>query len=185
MAALTLASCNNEAKKVDTTAAPAATTKQEPSLKIAYVEIDSIMTQYKYCVDTKATLEAKGKNIQTTLANKEKSIQAAAAKFEQDVRANKYTQEQAQSVQAGIQKQYQDAQALSQRLTNDFAAEEAKFNKALTDTVHAFIERYNKSKGYYFIFSKSGDNILYAGTAYNITEEVIKGLNKEYKPAKK
>ena len=31
------------------------------------------------------------------------------------------------------------------------------------------------------IFSKSGDNILYADQSVNITNEVIAGLNKAYK----
>ena len=31
------------------------------------------------------------------------------------------------------------------------------------------------------IFSKMGDNILYATPAMNITDEVVAGLNKRYK----
>lgn len=181
-AALTLASCNNEAQKVDAAAAPEAA--GNASQKIAYVEIDSIMTQYTMCKNAKSDLEKKGKNIESTLANKQQNLENAAAKFQQDIQANKYTQQQAQNVQAGLQKQSQDLQALQQRLSAEFAEEEQKFNAALADSIHHFIDRYNKQKGYAFIFSKQGDNILYAGQAYNITDEVIKGLNKEYKPAK-
>ena len=36
-------------------------------------------------------------------------------------------------------------------------------------------------KKYSIIFSKSGDNLLYADKAYDITNEVINGLNKAYK----
>ena len=179
MAAITLTSCNNEAQKVDAAAAPQATAKND--LKIAYVEIDSIMTQYKFCVEKKAELEKKGQNIDNTLTSKQKNLEAAAQKFQQDIQANKYNQQPAQNVKAGLKKQGQDLQALQQRLTADFAEEQAKFNEALGDSVHNFIARYNKEKGYSFIFSKSGDNLLYAGQAYNITDEVIKGLNKEYK----
>ncbi len=35
---------------------------------------------------------------------------------------------------------------------------------------------YNKDKKYSIIFSKSGDNLLYADKAYDITKEVISGL---------
>lgn len=181
MAALTLASCNNEAPKVDSTAAPAGSADGQ---KMAYVEIDSIMTQYKFCIDKKAELEKKGQNIENTLSSKQKNLEAAAAKFQQDIQANKYTQQQAQSVQAGLQRQGQDLQALQQRLTAEFAQEQDKFNQALADTIHGFIARYNKEKGFAFIFSKSGDNLLYADKAYDVTAEVINGLNKEYKPGK-
>ena len=35
------------------------------------------------------------------------------------------------------------------------------------------------------ILSKAGDNILMANKKYDITNDVINGLNKRYKPAKK
>ena len=40
---------------------------------------------------------------------------------------------------------------------------------------------YNKDKKYSLIFSKQGDNLLYADKAYDITNEVVAGLNKAYK----
>ena len=43
----------------------------------------------------------------------------------------------------------------------------------------------NKDKKYAMVLAKSGDNILYADGAYNITNDVIKGLNKAYKGMKK
>ena len=33
------------------------------------------------------------------------------------------------------------------------------------------------------ILSKSGDNILFANKKFDITQDVINGLNKRYKPA--
>ena len=49
------------------------------------------------------------------------------------------------------------------------------------------LANYNKDKKYALILSKAGDNILYADKAYDITNEVIAGLNKAYKktPLKK
>ena len=61
----------------------------------------------------------------------------------------------------------------------------AKYNKALSDSVHNFLNDYNKDKKYAMVLAKSGDNILYADGAYNITNDVIKGLNKAYKGMKK
>lgn len=179
IAAMTLASCNKEAQKVDNAAAPSQAANG--GQKIAYVEIDSIMTQYKMCIDKKAELEKQGTNIENTLAGKQKSLESAAAKFQQDIQANKYTQQQAQNVQAGLQRQGADLQELQQRLTSEFAASQEEFNKTLQDSIHNFIARYNKQKGYTYILTKSGDNILYADKAYDVTKEVIEGLNKEYK----
>ena len=39
----------------------------------------------------------------------------------------------------------------------------------------------NKEKGYDFILTKIGDNILFANEAFDITMEIVNGLNKRYK----
>lgn len=183
IALLAMASCNKEAQKVDEKTQAHAT--QSGSVKIAYVEVDSIMSQYKFCKEYSLILQKKSQNIENTLAAKQNSLQAAAAKFQQDVQNNKYTQQQAEAVQTNLQKQGADLQALQQRLGAEFQNETNTFNKALRDSIQHYLAAYNKDKKYGLILSKAGDNILYADKAYDITNEVIAGLNKAYKPAKK
>lgn len=183
IALLAMASCNKEAQKVDEKTQAHAT--QSGSVKIAYVEVDSIMSQYKFCKEYSLILQKKSQNIENTLAAKQNSLQAAAAKFQQDVQNNKYTQQQAEAVQANLQKQGADLQALQQRLGAEFQNETNTFNKALRDSIQHYLAAYNKDKKYGLILSKAGDYILYADKAYDITNEVIAGLNKAYKPAKK
>ena len=183
IALLAMASCNKEAQKVDEKTQAHAT--QSGSVKIAYVEVDSIMSQYKFCKEYSLILQKKSQNIENTLAAKQNSLQAAAAKFQQDVQNNKYTQQQAEAVQANLQKQGAYLQALQQRLGAEFQNETNTFNKALRDSIQHYLAAYNKDKKYGLILSKAGDNILYADKAYDITNEVIAGLNKAYKPAKK
>ena len=192
MAVLALASfafiaCNNQPQQNDTAANKTETTSSAAPAaggqKVAYVEIDSIMSQYTYWKDVTKLIKAKEANIQRTLAGKQKAIQAAAANFQQNIQANKYTQ--AQQIQASIQKQAQDADALQQRLGAEYQNEVAKYNKALSDSVHNYLKLYNKDNKYSIILAKSGDNILYADPAYNITDDVVKGMNQAYKGMKK
>ena len=55
------------------------------------------------------------------------------------------------------------------------------------NNVNAFLKEYNKTKGYSMIISNTGfDNLLYADSIYNITKEIVDGLNARYSsPAKK
>ena len=187
LTAFAFIACNNQPKQNDTVASKneTTTTPASDNQKVAYVEIDSIMSQYTYWKDVTKIIKAKEANIQRTLAGKQKAIQAAAANFQQNVQANKYTQVQAQQIQASIQKQAQDADALQQRLGAEYQNEVAKYNKALSDSVHNYLKEYNKDKKFAIILAKSGDNILYADPAYNITDDVIKGMNQAYKGMKK
>ena len=150
-------------------------------MKIAYVEVDSIMSQYKFCKEYSLILQKKGQNIQNTLAQKQQALQAAAANFQQKVQQNAYTREQAEGVNASLQKQSNDLQMLNQRLSAEFQNETDQFNKALRDSIQHYLASYNKDKKYSIIFSKQGDNLLYADKAYDITNEIIAGLNKAYK----
>lgn len=178
MSAFIMSSCNKQDAKMDEKS-PKTETKSE--MKIAYIEIDSIMTQYNFCKDYSKILEQKGQNIQKTIAQKGQALQNAAVKFQQDIQANKYTREQAEAVQGNLQKQDNDLQMLQQRLGNEFQTETDKYNKALRDSIQNFLTKYNKDKKYTFILSKVGDNMLYADKSCDITEEVIAGLNKVYK----
>lgn len=180
---LVVASCTKQAPKVEEKSA--STNTANAGMKIAYIEVDSIMSQYKFCKEYSLILEKKSQNIQNTVNAKGRSLQAAAAKFQQDIQNNKYTQQQAEAVQAGLQKQNADLQALQQRLGAEFQAETEKFNKALRDSIQHYLAVYNKDKKFSLILSKAGDNILYADKTYDITNEVIAGLNKAYKPVAK
>ena len=110
LAAVMLTSCNNSAPKMDEkqeAAQPAGST----DMKIAFVEVDSIMSQYKFCKEYSLVLQKKSNNARNTLAAKEKQLQAAAANFQQKLQNNGFaSRQQAESVQAAIQRQGQDLQ---------------------------------------------------------------------------
>ena len=180
-AAMAMTSCDKSKSQVDDK--PVAAQPAPTSTKIAFVEVDSIMTQYKFCKNYSLILQKKGQNIQNTLAQKQQALQAAAANFQQKLQQNAYTREQAQSIEMSLQKQNNDLQALNQRLSGEFQTETEKYNKALRDSIQHFLAVYNKDKKYSLILSKAGDNILYADKTHDITNEVIAGLNKAYKQA--
>ena len=181
VATAALTACDKSNPQMDQKPENANKTAVAGELKIAYVEVDSIMSQYKFCKEYSLILQKKGQNIQNTLTKKQEALQAAVANFQQKVQQNAYTREQAEAINAGLQKQGNDLQVLNQRLSTEFQNETDKFNKALRDSIQHYLAVYNKDKKYSIIFSKQGDNLLYADKAYDITNEIIAGLNKAYK----
>ena len=186
--ALTLAammvSCNNASPKMDDQ--PAAGDATATGLKIAYVEVDSLMTQYDFAKDYSVTLQKKSNNARNTLTQKGNALQAAVNNFQQKLNNNGFTsREQAASQQAAIERQQRDLQELQARLENELANETAKFNETLRDSLQSFLKDYNKEKQFSLILTKQGDNILLADKKFDITQDVINGLNKRYKPAAK
>jgi outer membrane protein len=179
-----MVSCNNASPKMDDQ--PASGDTSASGLKIAYVEVDSLMTQYDYAKDYGVTLQKKSNNARNTLTQKGNTLQAAVNNFQQKLNNNGFTsREQAASQQAAIERQQRDLQELQARLENELANETAKFNETLRDSLQNFLKDYNKDKQYSLILTKQGDNILLADKRFDITNDVINGLNKRYKPAAK
>ncbi len=183
-AIVALASCNNETPTMDEQ--PVAAGNNAGGLKIAYVEVDSLMTQYDFCKEFTLILQKKSNNARNTLNQKGQALQSAMQNFQQKLNNNGFTsREQAASQQAAIERQQRDLQELQARLENELASETAKFNETLRDSLQSFLKDYNKDKQYSLILTKQGDNILLADKKFDITNDVINGLNKRYKPAKK
>jgi outer membrane protein len=180
-AIVALASCNNESPKMDEKPV-ADDASQGGSVKIAYVEVDSLMTQYEFCKEFTLILEKKSTNARNTLNSKGQALQSAMANFQQKLQNNGFTsREQAEGQQAAIQRQQQSLQELQARLENELAQETQKYNAGLRDSLSHFLDAYNKDKKYDLILTKQGDNILYANKRFDITADVINGLNKRYK----
>ena len=181
--AAVMVSCNNASPKMDEKP-QAAEAENVGGMKIAYIEVDSLMTQYDFAKDYSVTLQKKSNNARNTLTQKGNQLQAAVNNFQQKLQNNGFqSREQAAGVQAAIERQQRDLQELQARLENELANETQKFNMALRDSLNNFLTSYNKDKKFDMILSKSGDNILFANKKFDITQDVINGLNKRYKPA--
>ena len=139
------------------------------------------MNNYNFAKDYTALLTKKSESIQSTLASKGQALQNRAADFQRKIQSNAFTREQAENEQRNLQQMQQSLEALQGRLAQEFQSEQNKYNEALHDSLNHFLAQYNKDKKFSLILTKSGDNILYADKTYNITNEVVAGLNKRYK----
>ena len=176
------------AGKADNQAANASTQAAGLSgMKIAYVEIDTLLAKYNYCVDLNEAMVKKSENVRLTLNQKAKDLDRQKQEFQTKVQNNAYlTQERAQQEYNRIAKLEQDLQNLGNKLQSELMSENEKNSLQLRDSINAFLKEYNKTRGYSMIISNTGfDNLLYADSAFNITKEIVDGLNARYSSAKK
>ena len=170
-----------------TTSAPAASATGSSNMKIAFVEIDSLLTKYNFWNDLSEQMIKKEENSRTLLNEKGKKLEKEAAEFQRKYENNGFVSpERAQQEYQRIQKQQQDLAELQQKLANELAAENQKNSLELRDSINSFLKMYNKDKGYDLIISNTAfDNLLYGNPAYNITDEIVEGLNARYNPSVK
>lgn len=186
-AAVAMIACGNN--NADNSAEESVTEQPGNSseLKIAFVLIDTLTNQYELYKEASDAFQKKQANAEATINAKGKNFATQVQDFQRKVQNNQLTQQQFESEQARLAKLQQDIEALQQRLSQSLQEEYAKELQSLTDTIQNFMKSYAKEKGYDFILCKSSgiDNVLYGNPKYDITNAVVKALNKRYANDKK
>lgn len=188
-AAAFMVACNGN-KTENASEEATATTQSEvkdSQLKIAFVLIDTLTSQYELYKEASENFQKKQANAESTINAKGKSFASQVQEFQRKAQSNQLTQQQYENEQARLGKLQQDIQDLQQRLSASLQEEYQKELQALTDTIQNFMKSYAKEKGFDYILCKSSgiDNVLYGNPKFDITDEVVKALNKRYAKQKK
>ena len=178
--------CADNKSNGSTNNAPAAVSGPA-NMKIAYVEIDSLLTKYRFWNDLNEMMIKKEENIRTTLNEKARELDSEMREFQRKLENNGFaSRERAEQENLRISQKQRDLQQFQEKLSNELQSENQKNSLQLRDSINSFLKIYNKDKGYSLIISNTGfDNLLYADPAFNITNEIVEGLNARYVPASK
>lgn len=162
-------------------------------LPIAIVNTDSILKHYTLAVESTEQLMTSYENSTVKLDNQARAFQKEYETFQRDVmdfqrkvEANAFlSRERAESEQKRLQnkeqqllKKQQDLEALRQKLSSDFMEQQNVLNKQLADSVQQYLREYNADGRFHLIVNDAVVMNKVAG--YDITDEVIEGLNARY-----
>lgn len=152
-------------------------------IPIAYVDVDTILLKYEFAKEQNEKLLKKQENSRLTLQQKSKQFQEDYMDFQKKIESNVYaTRERAEQENNRLMRKQMDLQNLEKKLTEDLLSEQEKINKQLKDTIDLVLAEFNKDKGLHLILSNTmNDNILYAKSNYDVTDEVLALLNNRYK----
>lgn len=152
------------------------------SFAIAYFDVDSLENNFQLYKDAMGRIKTKEDALTSDLTTMEKSYQKKIAEWQQ--KGNTMSQTEAESANREYQEMQQRfaarKQEMEQTMENIKRDEMAKIRKKL----EGFLKDYNKEKRYNYIFSYVPDFMFYRDTIYNITPDLIKGLNEYYKEKK-
>jgi outer membrane protein len=174
---------HSQIDKINTKVAGNDTAANRP-LKIAYVDLDSIQEKYDYYREKMTEFEKKKEGADRDLNNSFQRIENERIAFVQ--KGNAITQVEAEAFQRDYARKMQNLEQQKANMERQIQEEGIKTMEELKKKINAFLTNYNTTKNYSYIFSySSGINVLfYKDTAYNITNEVVDGLNQAYKASK-
>src|SRR5690606_12840476 len=94
-------------------------------------------------------------------------------------------QQQYEAAAMDLKKLEQNISTRKQTLDQEYNDLVMRRMKDVKTKIEDFLKEYNKDKSYSYIVSYEQGLFYYRDTIYNITADVIRGLNDMYKPAKK
>ncbi len=99
--------------------------------------------------------------------------------MQKKAQANTLTQTEYEAAEKRLMQMRQSLETRKQSLSDQLMKEQEDFNKDLKTRLNSFIEEYNKSHHYDYILSYSdgGSSILYANKQFDITKDVVDGMN--------
>jgi len=151
-------------------------------LPIAYVNIDTLLLKYQLAIDANKSLIKKQEENRLTINTQARNLQTEMLEFQNKLKNDGFTsRELAEKEQERLQKKQKELQDLDSKFSNQLKQEQIKLSEVLRNKIKSFLLLYNKDRKYEIIFSNtSSDNILFAVSGYDITNIVVKALNKSY-----
>lgn len=201
-AGLTLTACGSgDSKDKNDSTKAAATPKTEKvsdpgfasSANFRYIDDSTLMNNYEFAKVTMEQCQKIAHDLETYQNSIGRQIQNREAEIAKKAQSNGYLTE------ASYKADLQEYQRFRQNLEAQFAKRAqadnekiARLSKDLKDAIDNFIVRYNKEKKYDAIFHRWVDGAngptqidFYFNPQLDITDEVVRLLNEEYKASKK
>ena len=175
---LLLIQCENNAKKTEGNI-PAVQSNTTSSIKIAYVNSDTVSKYYDFAALIQTKLLNKRSSAENQLKDKMSSYQKLRADFEKaaPIMGEREKMEKAQNIMT----LEQEIMRVEQDLTDQLAQEELLLTESYILKTNEYMQIIGKELGYDFVLSfRIGGPMLYADSSHDITEEVIQLLNKRY-----
>ena len=152
--------------------------------RIAYFEIDSVESQFNYYKEVSNSIQSKAQQNNNEL-NQLKEV--FAAKY-QELQKNgqRMSEEEVNARQQELQQMDKTFKSKEQMMNNEMQDESMKKLQDVKKKITDYLAEYNKAKGYAFILGNNSDmlSMYYKDTAYDITADLVKGLNELYKAKK-
>ena len=157
-------------------------TSVSDKLPVAYLNIDSLLLNYQFAQEANEKLMSKQEDARLKLNTKLRTLQNEMADFQRKLDNGAFlSQERAQKEYQRLQKKQQDLEQLEAKLTQDILEENQALNLQLSDSLMNYLKTYNADGRFEIILNNNAkDNILMAADGYDITNDVVNGLNARY-----
>ncbi len=153
-------------------------TGEGTGIKIAYVNGDSILTNYKEFKKESAAMEIKQRNAEEQLQSKGAALEREIMAYQQKAQTGTMTGKEMEAREKYLSTCQEAIMAERDKMAQEIMSETAQINKRLQAVMQEKLNEIKKQEGYDFILSYvEGGQVLVADEKYDITDRVLKELN--------
>lgn len=150
---------------------------------VAYFEMDSVEENFVLARQMRDDVLKNESRIKDSIKQLRTGLQQEWQKF-QDQKA-KMDAEEARRTEQDFFKKNQDINDIERQLNQEYQEYYMNMNQGIVNKIKGYCKEFNKDRKYSYIIAKEPGLFYYTDDAYNITSELVKGLNKYYKLEKK
>lgn len=153
--------------------------------RIAYVDLDSLNERISFINTSRKALESEQASIEMEWENAYKNLENQKNNFLK--KGSSITQSEAEEFQAMLYKQQQDVDNKKQTATQKLNEKSYKIMGDIQMKLKDYLAEFNQNNQYTYIFTTGNglDYMVYKDEAYDITNEVIEGMNEKMKSTDK
>ncbi len=151
--------------------------------KMAYFEMDSVDKNYEYLTEIKDNLRKKEENLNKQLSSLKNSYQQKIAAWQQ--KGANISQAESEAINREYQQMQLNYDNRQKQLGDELESERVRMLTDVHKKIADYLKEYNKVKGYNYIITDEQSLIYYKDSVYNITLDVVNGLNALYRQQKK
>ncbi len=151
------------------------------SLPMAFFDIDSINERYIYCKEVKTKLEKIKDEMDGELSKLQQSLDNTQQALQKKNAEAPLSQQEQENAMATLQKMQQNISVKREEYINEFENTRKKNEIDLKKDIQDFIKKYNTPQRFSYIVADEPGVFYYKDSIYNITTEVLNGLNSKYK----
>jgi len=148
------------------------------NFKIAYFEMDSLEASFSMVKDVKDELSRKEDAVTAELRRMEKAYQDKLGRYQ--AQAATMTQVQSESATKDMMQMQQQMQNRKNALDQEYQDFYMRKMKDVKTKIEDYLKTYNAEKGYSYILAYEPGLFYYRDSVYDITADLIKGLNSSY-----
>ncbi len=150
--------------------------------KIAFIRGDSLNIGYNFIIDKQDELISSSKLSESKL---QRGLQKAEREYEELMtyaQSGTASEEEMQIAQQRIMELQYELQRMEQEEQQRLSRKEQEMQNEIVERLNNFLNKYAEENGIDLIINRgvSGEGVLYGSEPYDITSEVLQGLNEAY-----